>query len=40
MGAQGCKYCGIELIKGVCINMCWLLAGESNPYTPAKEEVA
>lgn len=27
-----CEHCGIDLINGACINLCWLLAGEPSPY--------
>ena len=33
-----CKYCGVELIGGACVNMCWLLAGDPNPYAPTPPE--
>lgn len=23
-----CEYCGVELVNGVCINMCWVFVPE------------
>lgn len=33
-----CKYCGVETDGKGCINMCWVMAGEPNPYAPIKEQ--
>lgn len=36
--SNNCRWCGIELINGACINMCWLLAGDASPYVKLPSE--